>query len=78
MTLDQILQEQFINKRVHVKIRSRDKRGKELPHNQNEFDIAGGVCTFIGANDLLSIPLQINLNDHPIRVEHVNHITLAP
>jgi hypothetical protein len=33
-----------------------------------------GVCTFIGPNELLGIPLQITIDRMPIELNHINDI----
>jgi hypothetical protein len=73
--LQQILTDQFLNKRVEVKVLEKDKFGKDIP---NKYVWLGGQCTFIGENEFLNIPLQINIDNHPVWVQHITDITLQP
>jgi hypothetical protein len=73
--LQNILQEQFLNKRIIVPIAERDQRGKIIP---NRFTTCAGVCTFIGSNKIMEWELQVTVDGMPLPVKHVNDIQLAP
>lgn len=74
-TLNQILQEQFLNKRITVPIPERDNKGKVIP---NKFQQCSGTCQFIGSNPFLGWDLQVTVDGTPIQVKHINEIKLAP
>jgi len=74
MNLQEILNDQFLNKRVLVRVLERDKFGKNIP---DSFVWIGGICTFIGSNRLLKIDLQINLENHPVWIKHISDIKIS-
>lgn len=64
----------FLNKRVEVKIKKRDNRGREM----NEYIPITGICQSEPCpNPLLGIPLQTTLDRMPIELRSMNDIKLA-
>lgn len=73
--LQQILQDQFLNKRIAVVVPERDNKGKIIP---NKNSTMYGVCTYIGENKTLGWEIQVNVNHTPIQLKHVNDISVLP
>lgn len=58
-------QEKYIGKRVIV---------AEGPNNPS----AGGICTYIGPNEMLNWPLQITVDRMPLVIDSLDQVSLAP
>jgi len=70
-----VLQEQFLGKRIAVFVEDRDNQGKIIKNKRVQ---CTGTCTFIGSNPVLEWDLQVTIDGMPVRVQHINDITLAP
>lgn len=67
-----VLEEQFLDKRVTIKVPARDDFGNLT----NRLTEVSGVCKFIGKNELIGWELQVTINRTPFEVKHITHITL--
>lgn len=75
MNLQQILQDQFLNKRITVPIPERDNRGRTIP---NKYTTASGICQYIGSNNVLGYDIQVTVDGMPLQIRHINDIVLNP
>jgi hypothetical protein len=71
--LQQLLKDQFLDKRIEIKVLEKDKFGNDI---SNQYVWIGGQCTFIGENEFLNIPLQVNIDNHPVWINHINDIRI--
>jgi len=62
---------QFLNKLVEVKIIGRDNFGKKTP---GKFITVAGICSFIGPNKNLDIPLQATIGRTPFTLNSLSDI----
>jgi hypothetical protein len=58
--------EKFLNKRIRIK------------NGWDDGTAAVGICTFIGPNEVLNIPLQVNIGRTPLRVKSIKQISFEP
>lgn len=72
-TLQQILEDQFLFKKIIVPLPERNDRGKVIP---NRFVDCMGQCTFIGSNPIMGWDLQVTVDGMPLPVKHVNDICI--
>lgn len=71
--LQQILQEQFLDKVIFIPVAERDNNGKIIP---NKFVDCTGHCTFIGSNEILGYELFVVIDNCPFPVKHIKDIRL--
>lgn len=67
-----VLQEQFLGKKVEIKIAERDNFGKETNH----LIPIQGVVQWIGENELWPDMIQVTINRTPFTIKHISHIKL--
>ena len=74
-SLQHILEEQFLHKKIVVPIAERDQRGKIIP---NRFTECAGTCQYVGQNQLMGWELQVVIDEMPLPVRHLNDIKIQP
>jgi len=65
---------QPLGKIVTARMPKRDNAGKLVT---GQFDTLSGICTFLGPNEFLGIPLQATISRMPVTLSSIEDIQLS-